>query len=237
VGKVLVVGVGMLDVPNHTEHVVAQFSRSAEWNVTQRWIGLGTSPVPAALHQVMPVSTNERQPKFVFLNSMFREIAPGDHEYLIVCDDDILLPDGFLDRFLALVQRYDLALSQPARTHDSYIDHPFVEQLDGLEARRTRFVEIGPVFCIRRDAMPLLLPFDESSPMGWGYDFTWPCVMESAGLRTGIVDATPVSHSLRKSVTHYTHSSADQAMREYLARQPHLARNDAFLIVEAYARD
>jgi hypothetical protein len=230
-----VIGVGMLDVPNLTEHIVAELSRSVNWAVTQRWIGWGTSQVPAPLRELMPSVTSERQPKFMLLNSLLREMSPGDYEYLLVCDDDIRLPTGFLDRFLALVKHHDLALSQPARTHDSYIDHPFVEQLDGLDARWTRFVEIGPLFCIRNDAMPLLLPFDESSPMGWGYDFTWPCVIEGAGLRMGIVDGAPVAHSLRKPVTHYTHSTADQAMHEYLARTPHLARSDAFLIVEAYA--
>ena len=142
---------------------------------------------------------------------------------------------GFLDRYLACVGAHDLALCQPARTHDSYIDHPFVEQLDGLTARWTRFVEIGPMFSVRQDVIPLLVPFDEASPMGWGYDFVWPCVLEKAGCRMGIVDATPIAHRLRKPVTHYQHSTASRSMDAYLSERDHLMKGDAFFIVESYA--
>lgn len=122
---------------------------------------------------------------------------------MLICDDDIDLPAAFIDRYLDRVTKYDFALAQPARTHDSYIDHSIVEQLDGFDARRTRFVEIGPHFSVAREVYPHLLRFDESSPMGWGYDFVWPVVMEEIGRRMGIVDATPVARKLRKPVAHY----------------------------------
>ncbi len=125
--------------------------------------------------------------------------------------------------------------AQPARTHDSYIDHAIVEQRDGLEARRTRFVEIGPLFSMRRDAVRHLFPFCEESPMGWGYDFVWPVVMERAGLRMGIIDATPIAHNLRKSVTYYDHDSAWREMEAFLAKRHHLTRREAYSIVEAYS--
>jgi hypothetical protein len=132
------------------------------------------------------------------------------------------------------VNHYDFALAQPARTHDSYTDHPFVEQLDGLTARQTRFVEVGPLFSMRRDIASLLVPFDQRSPMGWGYDLAWPCVAEGAGLRMGIVDAVPVSHSLRKPVSHYEHARTDEARTHYLAQVPHLDFEDAFFVRESY---
>jgi hypothetical protein len=139
-----------------------------------------------------------------------------------------------VDRYLALVERHDLALAQPARTHESYIDHAIVERLDGLAARQTRFVEIGPLFSIRADAASRLLPFDEASAMGWGYDFVWPVVIEGAGLRMGIVDATPVAHDLRKPVANYDYSTARGQMEAFLAAHPHLSKAEAFSIVEAY---
>jgi hypothetical protein len=145
------------------------------------------------------------------------------------------MPSGFLDSYLRLVREHDFALCQPARTHDSYIDHAFVEQLDGLTARRTRFVEIGPLFSIRRDAMPVLLPFDEQSPMGWGYDFMWPPALESAGLTLGIVDRVPVAHSVRKPVAQYDYQTVDRQMKQYLEGRRHLSQNESFFIWEAYA--
>ncbi len=141
---------------------------------------------------------------------------------------------GFLDSYLALVSRHKFAVAQPARTHDSYIDHRFVEQLDGIDARWTRFVEIGPLFSLHRSAFDYFLPFDEASPMGWGNDFVWPILAEKYSLRMGIVDAVPVAHNLRKPVAYYDYGTSANDMRRHLAERPHLSKKDAFYIVESY---
>jgi hypothetical protein len=155
-----------------------------------------------------------------------------------------VLPENFLDRYLESVAQYDFALAQPARTHESFgphmiVDefsgHPFVEQLDGLVARQTRFVEIGPIFSVHRSAFELMFPFDEASPMGWGYDFVWPQVIANAGLKMGIIDAVPIAHSLRKTGFYYHHDKARAEMKEFLAHRPHLSPDEAFFIVESYA--
>ncbi len=73
----------------------------------------------------------------------------------VITDHDVELPPFFLDRYLAWVRKYGFALAQPARTHDSYIDHRFVEQLDGITARQAQYVEIGPFFSMRPDALPI----------------------------------------------------------------------------------
>ncbi|WP_178298019.1 hypothetical protein [Nitrosospira sp. Nsp11] len=173
-------------------------------------------------------------PKFLLLNQLLQKIDLYDFEYVIVSDDDIQLPAGFVDRYLAMVSRYNLAVAQPARTHDSYIDHWFVEQLDGIDARRTRFVEIGPLFSLHRSAFDYFLPFDEASPMGWGNDFVWPVLAEKHGLRMGIVDAVPVAHDFRKPVAYYDHGTSAKHMNKYLAERPHLSKKDAFFILESY---
>lgn len=71
------------------------------------------------------------------LNALLKDEKIEDYDYVILCDDDIWLPPGFLDAFLGLQQKYDFALAQPARTHNSYIDFTIVEKIDGLVARRT----------------------------------------------------------------------------------------------------
>ena len=235
-GRSLVLGVYLVDKPNLAEDISGELARSTRWKVKQRWVALGRSPVPAAMASVTCWSTSQPTPKFEILNHLLGEVAGESFDYVLVADDDIVLPAGFLDAYLGLVERHDLALAQPARTHDSYIDHHFVERLDGLDARRTRFVEIGPLFSMRRDALARLTPFDLGSPMGWGYDFAWPVVMEEAGLHMGIVDATPIAHSLRKPVAHYDYETANRAMQAFLDTHPHLSRDQAFSIVQAFAR-
>src|SRR5512133_548187 len=233
--RVLVLGIYLADRENLAAEIAAELAKSTCTAVEQRWIALGTSAVAPALERVTVARVVTPTPKFTLVNRLLRDADPARYDCVLVADDDIALPDGFLDRYLDLVARHDLALAQPARTHDSYIDHPIVERLDGLDARRTRFVEIGPVFSIARAAYPVLLPFDESSPMGWGYDFAWPVAVEQAGLRMGIVDATPVQHALRKPVANYDFGTVMGQMKEFLAAHPHLSRDEAFTILEAFA--
>jgi hypothetical protein len=234
-GRVLVVGIYLADQKNTAAAVVAELDRSRRWSVDQRWIALGRAPAPAGLAERTVERFHGLRPKFELVNRVVGAAGLDGYDYVLVADDDIELPEGFLDRYLELTDRHRLALAQPARTHDSYIDHSLVEQLDGLDARWTRFVEIGPLFSIHRSAVRLLIPFDEASPMGWGYDYAWPVTMEQAGLRLGIVDATPVAHSLRKPVANYDYSKADAARGAFLSGRPHLSKSDAYTIVEAYA--
>ncbi len=232
--EILVLGVYLTDKENYAPGILAELQKSRDWVVDQRWVGLGKAApdpdlqAPTAWHQKKPT------PKFVLLNRLLADINLAAYEYLLVVDDDIILPEGFVDDYLSLVERYHLAVAQPARTHDSYIDHPFVERLDGISARRTRFVEIGPLFSLHRSAFKAFLPFDEASPMGWGYDFVWPRLALDHGLHMGVVDAVAVAHNLRPPVMHYDYNLANAAMGCFLAQRPHLSKKDAFFIVESY---
>ena len=58
------------------------------------------------------------------------------YDYVLTVDDDIVLPDRFLDLFLGLQTMTGFALAQPARTTTSYVDHPIVIQQRGVLARR-----------------------------------------------------------------------------------------------------
>jgi hypothetical protein len=231
----LVAGIYLSDCENNVVAINRELSRSQQWAVDQRWIALGRGTIPDGLVPVTVSRVESPVPKFVLLNQLIGRLDLDRYAFVLVCDDDVGLPAGFVDRYLELVLAHDFALAQPARTHGSYINHFLVEQFDGLTARWTRFVEIGPVFSMRRDAAHLLLPFDEASPMGWGYDFVWPVIIETAGLRMGILDATPIAHDLRKPVAHYEYHSARQAMDAFLASRPHLPKHEAFSIIEAYS--
>ncbi|MFM8333839.1 MAG: hypothetical protein ACKN9T_19385 [Candidatus Methylumidiphilus sp.] len=231
--SILVIGIMLADKVNLAESIAHELSQSQKWSVEQKWVSIGKTIAKSSQMDIVEHLENG-EPKFVILNRILSETNLEKYDYIIITDDDIVLPVCFLETYLAMVEQHDFALSQPARTHDSYIDHRFVEQLDGINARQTMFVEIGPLFCIRADAIGVLIPFDVTTPMGWGYDFTWPLTMEAAGLKMGIVDIAPVSHKLRKPVSNYSHGDADRQMKAYLSSHPHLQMEDAFRIIESF---
>ncbi len=233
--RVLVTGIYLADRENNIVAISEELSQSKQWTVDQQWIALGRGAVPDGLAPLTTLTVESPTPKFVLLNQLLGKIDLDRYAFILVCDDDVGLPPGFVDRYLELVVAHKFALAQAARSHGSDIGHFFVEELDGLNARWTRFVEIGPVFSMRRDAVRLLLPYDEASPMGWGYDFIWPVIIERAGLRMGIVDAVAVDHNLREHGAHYNYDSARQTMAEFLDSRPHLSRHEAFSIIEAYS--
>lgn len=232
--RVLVVGVYVLNARNHAAELARQFSAATDWQVDQRWAAIGDGALPAEMQGFTTLHETGFAPKFGLLNRLMSGLDLAKYSYVVVTDDDIELPGNFLDTYLALVRKYDLSLAQPARTHDSYIDHHFVAALNGVEARQTRFVEIGPLFSIASDAYEVLLPFDESAPMGWGLDFAWPVVLAERGRKLGIVDATPVRHALRKPVSLYHHGSTERRMMEFLRSRRHLSHEDAFTATAAY---
>jgi hypothetical protein len=164
VHRVLVTGIYLADKKNAASQITREFAGSANWKVEQRWVSLGKSQPSTDLAPFTVQVTESPSPKFLLLNQALLGVDLNAFEYVIVSDDDIRLPTGFLDRYLSVVSRYGFDVAQPARTHESYIDHRFVEQLDGIDARRTRFVEIGPMFSLHRSAYDYFLPFDETSP-------------------------------------------------------------------------
>jgi hypothetical protein len=230
-----VIGVHLTDVPSLAAEIAAECARSCDWSVTQRWIALGRR---ACSREMQPHTVAHAAPpasKFALLNTQLADLSTETFRYVLVLDDDIELPVGFVDSYLGWVETCRFALAQPARTHDSSIDHVIVEQLDGLDARQTRFVEIGPCLSMTRAAVNQLIPFDEAAPMGWGLDFVWPLQLEAKGLTLGIVDATPVRHAFRRTVSLYEHGPTDRAMREYLLQRPHLTKSEAFVVQRSVA--
>jgi hypothetical protein len=233
-GRVLSAGVYLNDHESAVGKIVAELRTSSNWSVEHRWIAVGAGDVPAEVAPDTAFVVHAPRPKFQLLNEILGPIVLAPYDYLLVCDDDVRLPAEFLDRYLEQVVRHDLALAQPARTHDSPSLNSFVEQMDGVDARLTRFVEAGPLFSIRRDVFGLLLPFDDGSPFGWGYDLMWPVAIQAAGLRMGIVDATPIAQPARRAAG--LHAPPDpRAVKTFLDRHPHISRAEAFTLLEAYA--
>ena len=233
-GRVLVLGVYLADQDNNAEVVVNEMAASEKYLVEQRWIALGGVPTSPVLAAVTDRTVLKRTPKFALLNRLLAGVDLALYEYVLAVDDDIEVPQRFLDTFLGLQNHYGFSIAQPARSPDSYLDHPIVQQ-QPFVARQTRFVEIGPVTSFHRSAFQAVLPFDLRSPMGWGYENVWAAAAERSGITRGIIDAVPVRHSLRPPVAYYGWHEADEQRTALLAAQDHLSYDEC-TTVEAIAR-
>jgi hypothetical protein len=232
--RVLVIGIYLAREANYIEELVDVFSRATAVDVEQRWVCMkGTAP-NKAIAAVTVRELHARVPKWQIVNDLISTEDVRGFDYVMVCDDDVLLARDFVDCFIAEQQCLDFALAQPARTWRSYTDHPIVRRRLFTRARQTNFVEIGPVVSFRRDFMRLVYPFSSESPMGWGYDLTWPVVASEHGLAIGIVDGVPVDHSLRTRGAHYDYREQRDSMGVYLSNRPHIRAEDLVSAIRTY---
>lgn len=165
--------------------------------------------------------------KFENLNRLLAA-APtlGEHDWTIVVDDDVALAPRFLDRFLALCERLELDLAQPAQTHRSHAAWRVTRRRPLSLARLTAYVEIGPVTAFSRRAATALTPFPPLR-FGWGLDNHWGALARERGWRLGIVDALPVRHESRHVAAGYAHAEAIEEGRRFLAGRPYVRTEEA----------
>ena len=164
--------------------------------------------------------------KFENLNALLAQEDLQAFDWLLVLDDDVALPEDFLDRFLALAERDGLQLAQPAHRRHSHAAWPHTRRRrNAAGARSTTFVEIGPVTAFHRDLFGLLLPFPDLR-MGWGLDAHWSALAAAEGFKLGIVDATPVGHTLHPVGAGYAREPALAEARAFLADRPYVRRHE-----------
>ena len=156
-----------------------------------------------------------------------------DYHWLLVVDDDVALPSGFLDRFLFLCERFSLVLAQPAHRLSSHAAWPVTRRHWRSVARETRFVEIGPVTAFARATFPVLLPFPELR-MGWGLDVHWAALARQHGWRCGVIDAVPIRHSAAPVAAAYPREDALAEARSFLAQRPYLSARQAALTLATH---
>lgn len=164
--------------------------------------------------------------KFANLNALLGEHDPAAHDWMLVVDDDVALPRGFLDAFLALAEEAGLVLAQPAHRLFSHAAWPVTRRRADSLVRRTAFVEIGPVTAFHATTFDVLLPFPDLV-MGWGLDAHWSAVARERGWPAGVVDATPVGHTLAPAAQGYSREAAVAEARAFLADRPFVTRGEA----------
>jgi GT2 family glycosyltransferase len=168
--------------------------------------------------------------KFENLNRLLAGVdgapLPPDHDWLLVVDDDVELPHGFLDRLLFLCERFSLDLAQPAHRLNSHAAWPLTRRRPGSVVRETPFVEIGPVTAFARSTFSTLLPFP-ALRMGWGLDLHWAAVARAHGWRCGVIDALAIGHRVAPAADAYSRESAIAEARSFLAEHPYLRADEA----------
>lgn len=164
--------------------------------------------------------------KFENLNRLLGERPPPDCDWLLVLDDDVELPRGFLDRFVFLCERFSLQLAQPAHRLNSHAAWPQTRRRPGSVVRETRFVEIGPVTAFARATFATLLPFP-ALRMGWGLDAHWGAIAREHGWRCGVTDAVAIRHRAAPAADAYSRQEAIAEARTFLAGRPYVRAEEA----------
>jgi len=205
--RVLAIGIEREDRPNLMAAARTELSRS------RHDVKLATSGV------------GERG-KFENLNALLDAHPLADRDWLLVLDDDVAFPHGFLDDFLFLAERFELKLAQPAHRRRSHAAWRVTRRRAGSVVRETGFVEIGPVCAFHRDTFETLLPYPQLQA-GWGLDSHWAALAQQHGWKIGVVDATPIRHVMRPIADSYRRADAMAEAQAFLAERPYVTAAEA----------
>jgi hypothetical protein len=186
-----------------------------------------------ALEQETVLTGLRGRGKFENLNALLAEAPRGDARWLVVIDDDVALPRGFLDRFLFVCERLGLQLAQPALTHTSHAAWRVFRRRRWAVARTTHMVEIGPLTAFSAPVADALLPFPPLR-MGWGLDAHWGALARERGWRLGVVDATPIRHTSRITASGYDRREALVELQGFLTERSWIDRNTANCVIETH---
>jgi hypothetical protein len=229
-GPVHVAGIYSPGHAGSMARAVAELRRSRR-RVTFALGALGEAD--AALAPETALSGLRGRGKFENLNALLERTSRADAQWLVVIDDDVSLPRGFLDRFLFVCERLGLQLAQPALTHASHGAWPVFRRARWSIARATRMVEIGPLTAFAAPVAEQLVPFPPLR-MGWGLDSHWGALALERGWRLGVVDATPIRHTSRVTASGYDREEALSELQSFLADRPYLDRKTANSVIQAH---
>jgi hypothetical protein len=131
---------------------------------------------------------------------------------LLLSDDDIAFERGDLVELVALAERAQLGLAQPAHAEGSEVSHAITRAHARSRARLTTFVESGPLVVVAAEYVTRVTPLPSARGMGWGLELDWI----DLGCPLGIVDAVRIRHVGKVAGT-YDDSDLRARMREELA--------------------
>ena len=150
--------------------------------------------------------------KFPLLNALLDADVHAGRDWVVVVDDDVEFDGARIEALLGVAEASGLELVQPAQHELSRRHNDIVVRRPLAIARRTTFVEIGPVFAVRRSLASRVLPFPAAHTMGWGLELDWYRLAQD-GAALGIVDLVPVRHTEPVGAT-YVKREQNERLRE-----------------------
>jgi hypothetical protein len=114
--------------------------------------------------------------------------------WVVFADDDVEIRHGSLAGLLDVATVTGSDAAQPAHDARSGASSGFMRATPGLVARRTGFVEVGPLLALGPRAQAAFLPLDESLGMGWGQDYLWSRAVADLSLVATVVDSVRMRH-------------------------------------------
>lgn len=133
-----------------------------------------------------------------------------DYDWIWMVDDDVELPAGFTDTFVALAHYAELKICCPAHRSFSYWSHPVTHRQRDTLVRETNFVEVGPITAFHRDTFSTIFPLP-SLRFGWGLDLVWPVIANRNGWKVGVVDGAALRHTSPIAATYDFESATAEA--------------------------
>ncbi len=163
--------------------------------------------------------------KFQNINQLLQKRDASQFDWLLLVDDDIELPPGFVDEFIFAASELGLKLAQPAHRAHSHAAWSVTRRRRRSFARETNFVEIGPVTALHRDTFGQLLPFPDLR-MGWGLDAHWAAVAKKNNWRVGVIDATAIAHRSAPVASEYPREEAIAEAEGFLSNHDYLPASE-----------
>jgi glycosyltransferase involved in cell wall biosynthesis len=167
--------------------VLVNEARARGWDI--RLWALDHRTPPLASHTVGTGSGA----KFPLLNRLVAGQDLEQWDWIVVADDDFVLTGGSIAELLAVAAAADLDLVQAAHTELSHRDNEITVRRPLVVARRTSYVENGPIFAVRQPWAGRVLPFGDEHLMGWGIELDWVDLM-AEGAVLGIIDGIALRH-------------------------------------------
>lgn len=172
--------------------------------------------------------------KFELLQQLVETHPPASDGWVVFSDDDYLFRRGHLRELLAIADAAGFDIAQPAHRRPINHGHEITVARPRTVARRTHFVEIGPVFAASPRALEYLLPFPDAK-MGWGIEALWSRRSFSGTISMGIVDAVTIDH-LQPPGQHYDMAAARAERDEFVRRAGFSTLGDAQITVGRWRR-
>ncbi|MCU4186183.1 hypothetical protein K6U06_17590 [Acidiferrimicrobium sp. IK] len=144
-------------------------------------------------------------PKLHLVNLLLSHRSIPPEAFVVIADDDVCFSKGDLATCISVGASHGLDLFQPAHSWASWVTYPLLLRRPRREARRTSFVESGPLYIVSPSGRAKVLPLPDIG-MGWGIEVLW----SQMGLREGVIDACAIVHMDPIAATYDTSASQRQ---------------------------